>query len=521
MRKLAVKRRAAAVVGLLAAGAALGTGELVAGLGTRLPSLVVAVASSVRDVAPHWFVDFGIRTFGHNDKRALIVGTLVLAAVAGIAVGLLAARWRRLSVGVLAGFGVLGGLAAAHQAGASGWQSALSAGLAVSAGAITLVGLLRLAESSPARDARPADERHVGTALDRRRFVAAVGGVAALAALATTAGRLLVRGGRAAAARARVILPRPAQPAPPIPSSASFVGIRGLSAFVTPNRRFYRIDTALVVPDIDLASWRLRVKGQVRRPITLSYAQLLRLPMVERDITLACVSNPVGGPLLGTARWLGVPVSALLEEAGVQASATQLVGRSVDGFTAGFPTAVAGDGRSALVAVGMNAEPLPIEHGFPARLVVAGLYGYESATKWLSELELTTKRAFTDYWSHRGWAKNVAIKTQSRIDVPGPYALVRAGTVLVAGLAWAPTRGISRVEVQVDEGPWEDAELASALGPETWRQWRWQWAATPGSHVLSVRATDGSGHLQDSGDQPPFPSGATGYDSVAVAVRRQ
>ena len=294
------------------------------------------------------------------------------------------------------------------------------------------------------------------------------GSLAALAVLPVLVSRSVGRGLRAAAARARVVLPRPTTSLPAPGAAASFPEV---GSIVTANADFYRIDTAIEVPDVDPTTWQLRVDGMVDRPFTLTYDELLSMPLVEEDVTLCCVSNEVGDSLIGNARWLGVPLSALLDRAGVQAGATQVVGRSVDGFTAGFPTAVGLDGRTALVAVGMNGEPLPIVHGFPARLVVAGLYGYVSATKWLAEIELTTLDAVDGYWIPRGWAKEAPIKTQSRIDVVGRGA-VHAGAVVVAGVAWAPTRGVSRVEVQVDDGPWEPAELSTPLSAATWVQWR-------------------------------------------------
>jgi DMSO/TMAO reductase YedYZ molybdopterin-dependent catalytic subunit len=287
---------------------------------------------------------------------------------------------------------------------------------------------------------------------------------------------------------------------------------------VTPNDSFYKIDTALSVPRVDLDTWAMKITGLVDRPFELTYDDLLDFSMVERYVTLSCVSNRVGGGLVGNAKWLGVPLNEILEQAGVQAGAEQIVGRSVDGFTVGFPTEVAFDGREALVAVGMNDEPLPFDHGFPARLVVAGLYGYVSATKWLAEIELTTWDSFDAYWVPRGWAKEAPIKTQSRIDTPQPNARVAAGSRPIAGVAWAPGRGISRVEVQVDDRGWQDATLSEPLSTESWRQWSVDWDAEPGSYTLQVRATDGTGETQTSVRQPPRPDGATSYHTISVVV---
>jgi DMSO/TMAO reductase YedYZ molybdopterin-dependent catalytic subunit len=320
-----------------------------------------------------------------------------------------------------------------------------------------------------------------------------------------------------ATSRAEVILPRAARPLP-APAPGTALNVAGISPVVTPNDSFYKIDTALSVPRVDLDTWSMRISGLVDRPYELTYDDLLDMPMVERYVTLSCVSNRVGGGLVGNAKWLGVPLTDILERAGVQAGAEQIVGRSVDGFTVGFPTQAAFDGREALVAVGMNDEPLPFDHGFPARLVVAGLYGYVSATKWLAELELTTWDAFDAYWVPRGWAKEAPIKTQSRIDTPHLNARVAAGARPIAGVAWAPGRGISRVEVQVDDREWQDATLSEPLSNEAWRQWSVDWDAEPGSYRLQVRATDGNGDTQTSERSSPRPDGATSYHTISVVV---
>jgi hypothetical protein len=278
------------------------------------------------------------------------------------------------------------------------------------------------------------------------------------------------------------------------------------------------VDTALLVPAVKAEEWRLRVHGMVERELTLTYEALIARPLVERDITLACVSNPVGGEYIGNARWLGTPLADVLREAGVDPAADQLVSRSVDGFTIGTPTAVVLDGRDAMLAIGMNGEPLPLAHGFPVRMIVPGLYGYVSAMKWIVELELTTFDAFDAYWIQRGWAEQAPIKTQSRIDTPRSGAALRAGTVPVAGVAWAQHTGIEAVELRVDDGPWRRAELSEQDTVDTWRQWVVRWDATPGDHRLEVRATDRSGAVQPSEIAPPFPDGATGYHAVSVTV---
>lgn len=300
--------------------------------------------------------------------------------------------------------------------------------------------------------------------------------------------------------------------------------IPGLSGFITPNRTFYRVDTALVVPAVDARDWRLRIHGKgVTRPLTLTYQDLLDSDLIERDITLTCVSNQVGGPYAGNARWLGVPLARLLKRAGVRppsrgGPADQLVARSVDGMTLGTPVETVMDGRDAILALGMNGEPLPFAHGFPVRMVVPGLYGYVSACKWLADLELTTFGSYDAYWVKRGWARRAPVKTGSRIDTPKPFARPEAGTVPVAGVAWAQQRGIDRVEVRVDGGAWQTARLAAEDSTDTWRQWLWEWPARPGVHRLEVRATDRDGYIQTDRRTGTVPDGATGLHSVVVTV---
>ena len=296
------------------------------------------------------------------------------------------------------------------------------------------------------------------------------------------------------------------------------LSVPGLSPYVTPVDRFYRIDTALLTPRPDVRDWRLTVDGAVDRPVTLTYDELVGLATVSEPVTLSCVSNEVGGDLVGNAVWQGVPLATLLQRAGVQTAGTQILGHSVDGFTAGFPTELALDGRPALVAVGMNGEPLPAEHGYPARIVVAGLYGYVSAVKWLSRIELTGWDDADGYWIPRGWAKEGPIKTQSRIDVPRAGEVLKAGPVVVAGVAWAPTRGITAVEVRVDDGPWQRADVGAVASKNTWAQWRFGWDATPGTHTLGVRAIDGTGSVQVETPHEPAPDGATGVHRREVTV---
>jgi DMSO/TMAO reductase YedYZ molybdopterin-dependent catalytic subunit len=338
----------------------------------------------------------------------------------------------------------------------------------------------------------------------------------AAAAVAASTGRALRSRFSAAESRAGVVLPCPARPRPAVPAGAD-LGVPGVAPFVTPNADFYRIDTALIVPQVRAEDWTLRVRGMVGRPVELTFAELLRRDLVEQDITMTCVSNPVGGDLVGNARWLGVLARDLLDEARPRRGADQLVGRSVDGYTCGFPLSAVYD-RPCLVAVGMNGEPLPLRHGFPARLVTPGIYGYAGSTKWLTELEVTTFDAFDQYWVPRGYADRAPIKTMSRIDTPRSLQQVAAGPVTVGGVAWAQTRGITAVELQVDDGDFVPAELGGSVGDDAWRHWRYAWDATPRRHTLTVRAVDGTGETQTDERVDILPDGASGRMSLVVTV---
>lgn len=347
-------------------------------------------------------------------------------------------------------------------------------------------------------------------------------GTAVLGGAAVVAGaRLLDGGDESAFGPPPRPLPTPDRvlPGGSIDSGASGLAVAGISPLITPTSEFFRIDEAAGIPSVDTATWRLAVRGRVQRPFELTYDDLLSLPQTSVPITLSCVSNRVGGSLVGTAVWQGVELATLLDRAGVDPTGTQIVGRSVDGFTAGFPIEAVRDGRPALVAVGMNGEPLPRQHGFPARLIVAGLFGYVSATKWLSTIELTGWDDYDGYWIVRGWAKEAPVISSSRIDVPFDEARVPAGPITLAGVAWAPMAGVDSVEVRIDDGPWRRAELGDDIGVSAWRQWRWDWDATPGRHTVSVRTIDGNGRVQDATRRPPLPAGATGLVEQTIIVR--
>jgi len=563
------------LTGLITAAVALGVGQLVAGITGPQGSPVVAVGSAAIDLAPPAVKNFAISTFGSNDKTALVTGILVLLAVFAGVIGV--AAFRRFSYGV-AGLAVFTGigLAAALSRPTAQPVDVLPSLAGAAAGLLTLTRLVRAANadaaarqargelSAPpggllaggapagaepatgaswvprqpagAHQAQPAGphgaqptgayraqpggarrEQPVGADTGRRQFLVA-GSVAVLAAGASgLVGRMLAERTNVTQARAAVRLPPPIQRAAALPNGAD-LHIPGLSPFVTPTGSFYRVDTALVLPEVPPSSWQLRIHGMVAHEMTLSFNELLRLPLVEDWITLCCVSNPVGGPYIGNARWLGASLGRLLRAAGIRAGADQLLCTSVDGFTSGTPVQTVMDGRDALLAVAMNGAPLPVAHGFPARMVVPGLYGYVSATKWITDINVTTFAGESAYWVQRGWSQRAPIKTESRIDLPNGSATVRAGRTPVAGVAWAQHKGIDAVEVRVDGGAWNQARLAAVPGIDTWRQWVWEWDATPGKHVIQARATDATGYTQTAALAPPEPNGATGYPTINVSV---
>lgn len=510
-----------ASTGLLAGFSALAVAELTAGLVRPAAGPVTVVGSAVIDRTPAGMKDFAIRTFGENDKTVLQVGILLLLALFAVVLGVVSLSYRRAGAAGVLAFGVLGAAAALSRPDSEGAGDALPSALGALAAAAVLYGLA--AKAAPVGST--SGDTGTGSGWSRRGFLTVAAVTAAAATGAGVAGRALSgrRGRGAAASRDSLALPAPSSPAPAVPAGAR-PGVGGISAFTTPNRDFYRVDTALVVPEVDAGSWRLRIHGKgIARPRSYTLAQLLARPLIERDITLTCVSNEVGGPYVGTARWLGVPLAGLLAECGVRApskggGADQLVARSVDGMTLGSPVEDVMDGRDAMLAVGMNGEPLPFAHGYPVRMLVPGLYGYVSACKWITEIELTTFDAYDPYWVKRKWARRAPVKTQSRIDTPKPFARPAAGTVVIAGVAWAQRRGITRVEVRVDDGPWKDADLAAQHSPDTWRQWSYRWQAAAGGHTLTVRATDGTASVQTEERARTIPDGASGWHSVFVTV---
>ncbi|HEY6696698.1 MAG TPA: molybdopterin-dependent oxidoreductase [Acidimicrobiales bacterium] len=523
----------AALAGLVSAGVALSAGELIAGIDDGLASPVEAVAGEVINRVPRSVERFAIETFGTNDKLALVVGILAFSAVLGIVLGVVSRRRPRVGTLGLAAFAAVGVLASA-----AGPQASLTAGLpSVVAGFVGVLCLRSLLSRAPSpvasapsaagNGAAPSAGSAVpvapmplrGGVASRRAFLGMTAAVAAAGAFAAAGGRALRSRFSAAESRANVVLPSAARPGPPLPPAATGieVGVPGVAPFVTPNADFYRVDTALVVPQVRAEDWALAVTGMVDEPFELTFDELLDRDLTEADITMTCISNPVGGDLVGHARWLGVLTRELLDQARPSAGADQLVGRSVDGYTCGFPLSAAYD-RDSIVAVGMNGEPLPLKHGFPARLVTPGLYGYIGSTKWLTELEVTTFDAFDQYWVRRGYADRAPVKTMARIDTPRSLERVAAGPVAVGGVAWAQTRGIEAVEVQVDDGPFRPAQLAQALNRDSWRQWRFDWDAVPGRHTLTARAVDGRGETQTETRADIVPDGASGWMSLVVTV---
>ena len=508
------------VAGVAAVVLGTGVGELVAGAVAPASSPVAAIGSALIDIAPTWAKDAAIALFGTADKIALIVGiALVMLVVAALA-GWLQARFPPWGLVVAAALGAVGAVVAATRPGAGplAWAPAVVAGVVATTALWLLTRILpRAAPPVGGSDPRsaPADPR-LGPS--RRAFFAWAGAAAAAGILAAAVGSVRSTASATVAAIRRALrLPEAAVAASAVPAGAE-LGLPGLARVVTPNGSFYRIDTALIVPEVDPAGWRLRVHGMVADEFELTWDELMELPLEESWTTLACVSNEVGGTLIGNAKWLGYPVRRLLERARPTADADMVLSRSVDGFSASTPLESLTDGRNAILAVGMNDEPLPIEHGFPARLVVPGLYGYVSATKWVESLEVTRFDQDRAYWSDRGWSERGPIKLQSRIDVPRKGQGLSAGDAVIAGVAWHQGIGIAGVEVQVDDGPWQDADLATAISDDTWVQWSLPWTASAGDHLIRCRATGKDGERQTPDRAAPAPDGATGWHERFVQV---
>ncbi|MEP7763380.1 molybdopterin-dependent oxidoreductase [Sanguibacter sp. 25GB23B1] len=503
----------AALSGVLAGAVTLGVASLVSVLFDPSSNPVVAVGGAFVDATPAWLKDLAISRFGTNDKAALFVGMaiVVLALTAGI--GLVAVRRLRVALALVVALGAVA-LAAVLTREGVGATDAIPTLVGTVAG---MLALRALVARVPGAQGPGSSEPGPG-ATDRRAFLRAAVLTTSVAAIAAVGGQLLSASRRVAdTAREMLRLPAPARRAPALPAGVQSA-TPGVVPFATPTEEFYRIDTALIIPQVDPATWRLRVYGLVENVVEITFDELLEEDLVEAWVTLACVSNPVGGDLVGNAKWLGLPVRELLARAKPLPEADMVLSRSVDGFTASTPLEVLTDDRDALLAVGMNDAPLPLRHGFPVRMVVPGLYGYVSATKWVTELKVTTFADDVAYWTPRGWTERGPIKTASRIDVPRSSAALEAGTIPVGGVAWAQHVGVDAVEVQVDDGDWQPATLADEASTDTWRQWSYLWEATPGRHTLRVRATDATGEVQTSTEAPPAPDGASGWHEVTVEV---
>lgn len=499
----------AALSGLLSAGAAVAAGEVVAGAVRPASSPILVVGNRFVTLTPEWLKSFAIREFGTSDKTALLTGIYLTVGVLAVVIGLLTLRHIRYATMGM----VLFGAVAIY---CSFTTAAPHSSDFVPSAIATVVGLLvlrRLYRELPSTE--PGDTAE--DAPDRRTFLIGSAVTAGAALLATWIGKTWQHSRFSAApSRAALVLPTPAEPAPALPANAALGS--GEQPFDTSNDDFYRIDIALQVPQIEAAKWHLEFQGRFDHPTTLTLHDLFKRPMVERWITLACVSNEVGGDLIGTARFQGVLLAPLLRELGMHGDADQLLARGSDGATIGVPTAAVLDGRDAMLAVGMNGEPLPLEHGFPVRMVVPGLYGYVSACKWITQLTATTYRADKAYWVQRGWIENGAIELASRIDVPKQRARVKIGDrIAIAGVAWHQHVGISAVEVRIDDGPWLPAKLGGVPSTDTWRQWLLPWTvAGKGGHVVTVRAVDAQGKVQSYDNRPPYPGASSGWDTLSI-----
>lgn len=515
----------AAAAGIVAVGLTLGVAELLSALGRwagvlgASSSPLVALGQTFIQFTPEWLKELAIRTFGEHDKDALTAGMLLTVLVVAIAIGLINRSRPRVAVASTGLLILLAATAVLTRPGAGPLDLIpLVAGGALGVAFLIAGARAGLAPAGPVDEIDDADAVVATGTTGRRRFLALLGGGALVAVVAGGLGRLIPSAAQVAESRGRVALPVPAD-RQNLDVDGTALDVAGLTPFVTANADFYRVDTAYAVPALTTEGWQLRVHGAVDREITLGWDDLLSMPAVERMITLTCVSNEVGGTLAGNARWQGVRLADLLRMAGPQAGADCVLSTSVDGFTVTTPLAALTDGRDALLAYAMNGEPLPVEHGFPVRMVVPGLYGYVSATKWVVDLEVTRFADVSAYWTQRGWSAQAPIKTASRIDVPAGFARLAPGTVPVAGVAWAQHRGIGGVQVQIDDGPWQDATLSGELTDDVWRQWSFAWPATePGRHTIRCRAIDADGTVQTDQIQGVMPDGSTGLDSRQVTV---
>ena len=529
-------RYQAALSGMVGAALALASGELVASLTNKTTSLVLAVGEFIVDATPGDVVRTSIETLGNSQKIVLLSAITVISILFGGFLGLLSRKHSDLSYLLFILFGIFGGWTLNRDP-----LTSTTAALSLSATA-TLIGLSAFVFLNNILD-QPINtslEDPKNRYADRRQFLSWATGISVAAGAMTGTGRFLLKDDTIQNIRENIVLPdieektgllksdttTPASPTPAtttLPDEKDFFTfsemneIEGISPYITSNKDFYRIDTALRVPTIEPADWSLTLNGLVENPYELSYDEILEMDLVKKDVTLTCVSNEIGGPLVGNAVWSGVPLSEIISKSKPLPEAQQVMCHSVDGFTAGFPIENIFDGRTALLAVGMNGRPLPVIHGFPARLVVAGLYGYVSAVKWIKRIEICTWDGNDGYWIPRGWSKKAPIKISSRIDVPRERR-INSGINAVAGVAWAPLSGVKTVEVSFDSGPWQECNLGVSLSGESWSQWAYKWDAKPGKYEIKVRAIDNNGVIQSSNLASPAPNGAEGYDQISVRV---
>ncbi|MDX6365543.1 MAG: hypothetical protein QOK30_619 [Nocardioidaceae bacterium] len=517
---MSTKQGIGAVVGVLSAGAGLAASELVSGYLHQRVSPVVAVAESIIRLTPGWVIEKVISVVGHNDKPLVITGTLLGLLVVSAIVGVVAMRSLLTAELVFVGLGLVL-LLAVHARLTSSEATYVPAALGVVVSLVMLATLTPRALKAAGPNTRPAEPRVTGAGTpgpaqqSRRDFVRLASIVAAASVVAGIVGRVQAHG-RAAIDAARRAL-RLNVSAPTEPAGVS-VGVKGIAPWLTSQDDFYRIDTALAIPEILPQDWSLRIHGMVDNEMTLRYVDLVERGLTEAWLTLCCVSNEVGGNLISNAWFSGVLIADVLAEAGVQPGADAVLSRSQDDWTCGTPLSALTDGRNAMFAVAMNGEPLAPEHGFPVRMVVPGLYGYVSGTKWVVDFEVTTFDTFTAFWTERGWSPQGPVKTESRIDVPPNGDHVSAGQVAVGGVAWAQHTGIAKVEVRVDDGAWTAAKLGNDPTNDSWRQWAYVWSATKGKHQLQVRATDKSGYTQTGAQAQVVPNGATGWHTIDVEV---
>ena len=509
------------VYGLAAAAVAVGVMQLVAIPFGPAADARTAVGSTVIDLTPGPVKEWAIKTFATSDKLFLTV--MVVVVIAALAALTAACETRRRPVGsvALAVGGVAGCVAVLSRAGAS-ILDVVPTVLGVALG-IVVLRWLTAERATPDDSTIGAHTPGAGTPADpqRRRTFAAVG-LVGLGVVGTVSGVVLGRRLHSVAGERNALPPAPPLPAgkalPPPPLAVQPAGV-ALPSYVTSNKDFYRIDTALNVPQLSRKDWRLKIHGMVDRDVTYTFDDLAAFAPIEKMVTLCCVSNPVGGNLISNANWTGYRVRDLLARAGIHPNADMVLSTSIDGFTAGTPVEALTDRRDAMLAITMNGEPLPIEHGYPARLVVPGLYGYVSATKWVTDLELTRFELAQAYWTGLGWAAKGPIKTESRVDVPKSGQVIAPGPVTFGGVAWAQNRGVKAVEVRLDDGPWSPARLGASYTNDAWRLWSFPWQATAkGAHRIAVRATDNTGALQTSAVADTLPDGATGWHTISFTV---